>query len=643
MFNQLDRQTNKIKKTYFKKYILVAGVVSLFSTATYANNTWSLLGDLNTPRNDHSSTTLTNGQVLVTGGTSDSVVLKSSEILDTSTSIWSIESNMNQSRQNHAAILLDDGRVLVAGGQSDVSELSSVEIFNPLSRSWSIVSSMSTPRVGALITKLQDGRILISSGRYNGVLLNSAEIYNPASNTWSSTGTMISDATHTNAAILLNDGRVFIKGDAGYTNGPDVATSAQAPETPVKLPQTFNPAQNSWSAISPMNTPKRGGTAIKLNDGTVLAVGGDKFNHDGFGYPVFTCNVPSEIYHPDSNSWTITGTRVSQRDASKVALLPDGKVLAFGPGLASSGGYGCGSDDRLTEIFDPSTGSWSVTDSAVLRHNNGGAVSSLIDGKVLSIGAGTDPAVVEIYTQSGPSPISPPRSEVTHIADIDSISREHNNYPYLTWSAIVTFTVRDQNNNLVKGAMISAFGSTAQTVADVCETDISGQCSIESGGSTSSSMSMWVSNITKPLTTYDALLNTDPDGDSDGTKITTLRGDGPTIATSNVHIGDLDGTVVNINSKRWKSGITITAHNIFDETKSNATVYGQWSGSVSGNTSCTTDINGVCKVLSDSMRSSSSVATFTVTNIVHSTDPYDATLNADPDSDSNGTVITVSK
>ena len=154
---------------------------------------------------------------------------------------------------------------------------------------------------------------------------------------------------------------------------------------------------------------------------------------------------------------------------------------------------------------------------------------------------------------------------------------------------------------------------------------------------------MWVTNITKPLTTYDALLNSDPDGDSDGTKITTLRGNGPTVSTSNVHIGDLDGTVVNINSKRWQSEITITTHNIFNETKRNATVHGQWSGSVSGSASCTTDISGTCKVLSDRMRSSSSVATFTVTDIVHSTDLYDATLNNDPDNDSDGTVISVTK
>lgn len=642
MIRKSNKNPYKRNNLLFKTFILMTSVISLYSTSSYANNTWTLLGDLNTSRNYHSSTTLPNGKVLVTGGTNNSITLNSTELLDLNTSTWSLQASMNENRKNHVAILLDDSRVLIAGGENDTSELSSVEIYDPLTTTWTTAANMSSARVNALITKLQDGRILVSSGHTNNALLNNAEIYNPASNTWSSTGTMVSDATHTNAAVLLNDGRVFIKGDAGYTNGPNVDPFTPIPpETPVKLPQIFNPVENSWSAVSPMNTPKRGGTSIKLNDGTVLVVGGDKFNHDGFGYPVFTCNVPSEIYHPDSDTWTITGTRVSQRDASKVALLPDGKVLAFGPGLVFAGGYGCASDGRSTEIYDTSTGNWSITDSAALRHNNGGAVSTLIDGKVLSIGAGTDPAVVEVYTQSGPSPISPPRSEVTHIADIDSIVVEHNNFPSSTWSAIVTFTVRDQNNNLVKGARVSAFTSTGQSVADVCETNVSGECSIESGGYISSSAPMWVTNITKPLTTYDALLNTDPDDDSDGTIIITYRSGSPIVPPTNVHIGDLDAAIVNLKSKRWKSEVTITVHNIFGEVTKNATVHGQWSGSVSSGTGCTTGINGTCNVLSDSIRSAkNSTATFTVTDILH-VSPYDATQNNDPDNDSDGTVITL--
>ena len=650
MNKRQNNRSNKNIKFLFKTFVLMTSIISLYSTSSYANNTWTLLGDLNTKRNHHSSTVLMNGKVFVTGGTkyvitdgtNNLITLNSTEILDINTSTWSLQASMNENRKNHVAMLLDDGRVFITGGENDTSELSSAEIYDPLTTTWTTVANMSSARVNALITKLQDGRILVSSGHENNALLNSAEIYNPASNTWSSTGTMLSDATHTNAAVLLDDGRVFIKGDAGYTKGPGVDPSTYVPETPVKLPQVFNPTQNTWSAVSPMNTPKRGGTSIKLNDGNVLIVGGDIFYHDGFGYPLFTCDVPAEIYHPTTDTWTVTGTMVNKYDASKVSLLPDGNILAFGASINTSG-YSCSADGRRAEIYDTSTGTWSVTDTAALRHNNGGAVSTLIDGKVLSIGAGTDPAVVEVYTQSGPSPISPPRAEVTHISDIDSISREHDNFPSLTWSAIVTFTVRDQNNNIVKSARVSAFTSTAQSVAHVCETNASGQCSIESGGYTSSSASMWVTNITKPLTTYDALLNSDPDGDSDGTKITTLRGNGPTVSTSNVHIGDLDGTVVNINSKRWQSEITITTHNIFNETKRNATVHGQWSGSVSGSASCTTDISGTCKVLSDRMRSSSSVATFTVTDIVHSTDLYDATLNNDPDNDSDGTVISVTK
>ncbi|MCP4362251.1 MAG: hypothetical protein GY796_29950 [Chloroflexi bacterium] len=633
---------------HFSLAILSIFLLLGFSSTLYAstNNTWTFVGDLQTPRAYHSATTFNDNQVLVAGGDMDGTILNSAETFDLNTSLWTLTASMNQARKNHADVLLDDGTVLVAGGIGATSELVSAEIYDPVSASWTVVASMNQSRVNAIVTKLQDGRVLVSGGTAGGVGLTSAEIYDPVTDIWAPTGAMPSDAVHTNAGVLLNDGRVFIKGHAGFIN--EGVGTLPAEESPTKLPQIYDPQTNTWSEGSPMNTLKLGGTSILLDNGNVLVVGGETFLHDYWGFPYFTCDAPSEIYNPNTDTWTVTGAlNTSLLNPSKVALLPDGSVLAFGPSAFDFDHFSaCGFDNGETEIYDPITGSWSVTDTAITDRNFGGAFASLADGKVLTIGGGSLPEIVEIFTPSGDSPISPPRSEVLHIGDIDGESVELNNPPYYGWSAIATFTVLDQNDQPVQGAEVSSFSSTGQTSPDVCTTDALGQCSV---GHNKQSFSyndriIWVTDVTLPLTTYDPAANTDPDGDSDGTTIVIPRGDGPDIPDpTTVHVSDLDGSSVFVTNSRWRATTSITIVDQDGVVQSNATISGNWSGGTSGSGSCTTDGNGNCQIESNRIRKKFSSATFTVTNVVKSDFDYDSLLNSDPDGDSNGTAITILK
>lgn len=636
---------NEERKLFIRRlyYVVTLFILLGFISPLYANNTWSLAGDLKNPRSNHTATTLNSTQVLVTGGDLDSVLLNSAEIFNLNTNSWSLTSSMNHKRQNHVAVLLDDGRVLIAGGSGASADLASAELFDPVTSTWSMAASMSRPRVNALVTKLQNGTILVGGGNSNGTGLTSAEIYDPVTDAWTSTGAMSSDTVHTNAAVLLNDGRVFIKGHAGYINGPFVDINPDDPfypeESATKLPQIFDPTSNSWSEASPMNTPKLGGTSILLSNGNVLVVGGDVFQEMYWGYPYFHCNSAAETYDPSSDTWTDTGTQVtSSLNPSKVSLLPDGKVLAFGASIYQNLYSACGSDNGQTVIYDPNDGTWSVTDSATTRHTQG-AFSSLSDGKVLTIGGGSQPGIVEIYTPSGPSPEPPPRSEILHVGDIDGQSVEHNNFPTFNWSAIATFTILDENGQPVEGANVYSISSSAQTTPDVCITDVLGQCSHEDVSPFDADRTITITNATKSLMTYDATANTDPDGDSDGTTIVIQRGEGPPPPT--IHVSDLDGSSEKKGKRNWKASVSIEILNWNDDPENFVEVSGFWSGGVTGTASCTTVTNGICTVISD--RTSGSSVTFTVTDAVDSNFVYDSTLNSDPDGDSNGTSITVVK
>jgi len=115
----------------------------------------------------------------------------------------------------------------------------------------------------------------------------------------------------------------------------------------------------------------------------------------------------------------------------------------------------------------------------------------------------------------------------------------------------------------------------------------------------------------------------------------------PPPSGSSVHIGDLDATRINQGST-WQARITITSHDVNHAAQSGAVVYATWSGGYSGAVSCITNSSGQCNLTTASMRKKVGSVTLTITS-VQAADTYEAGDNHDPDSDSNGTVITVFK
>ncbi len=69
---------------------------------------------------------------------------------------------------------------------------------------------------------------------------------------------------------------------------------------------------------------------------------------------------------------------------------------------------------------------------------------------------------------------------------------------------------------------------------------------------------------------------------------------------------------------------------------------GKWSYSTS-TVSCTTDSAGKCSITSGRISKNTSSVSFAVGSLSKSGGTYDATENHDPDSDSTGTSITVTR
>ena len=115
--------------------------------------------------------------------------------------------------------------------------------------------------------------------------------------------------------------------------------------------------------------------------------------------------------------------------------------------------------------------------------------------------------------------------------------------------------------------------------------------------------------------------------------------------SSDIHVGDLDGASEKLSQGYWKATVTIEVHDGSGGAVVGAEVTGTFTqnGDAVDPPNCTTDATGTSQIDSGQLPNKSGKATFTVDNVTHATLTYDGTANNDPDGDSDGTSIALSK
>ena len=111
---------------------------------------------------------LANGKVLVAGGFSGiyGPTESSAEIYDPDNGTWTAAASMSAPRGGHSASLLSDGRVLVTGGSESGyfgGGPKTAELYDPITDSWSPAGTMNSPRDLPTATLLPDGKVLVEA------------------------------------------------------------------------------------------------------------------------------------------------------------------------------------------------------------------------------------------------------------------------------------------------------------------------------------------------------------------------------------------------------------------------------------------------------------------------------------------------
>jgi hypothetical protein len=294
----------------------------------------------------HLATTLADGRVLITGGTTNNLfsgVSRTAELFDPQIESFSLAGPMSVARINHTATLLTNGFVLVAGGNTASGATNVLEVFDPTNEVFLPAVSLSLARVGHSATLLADGRVMLAGGDATSRMV---EIYDPSDGSVTPTGEMqIPRSGH--VAALLPGGRVLLVG--GSVTNP---FSAEIHDPQIGLSSTVGSLVTNHSSLA----------GVALRDGRVLIFGG----------------TSAELFDPTTEVFSLAGPQLEARVHGRLTLLNDGRVLVSGGG--NGNGY-----MASTEVFNPATDAFAAgppMTRARIEHS----AALLQDGRVLLAG-----------------------------------------------------------------------------------------------------------------------------------------------------------------------------------------------------------------------------------------------------------------
>jgi hypothetical protein len=168
-------------------------------------------------------------------------------------------------------------------------------------------------------------------------------------------------------ATLLPSGKVLI---VGGQQGDTILASAEL----------YDPTTGAFTPTGSLAQARTQHTATLLQNGMVLVVGGYNFCCGGSVESLSS----AELYNPATGTFASAGGRLNYGHFDHTAtLLNDGTVLIAGGSYLINGG---GGGDSLSELYDPTTGRFTLTSGQLVTPRSSHTATLLNDGTVVVAG-----------------------------------------------------------------------------------------------------------------------------------------------------------------------------------------------------------------------------------------------------------------
>ena len=203
--------------------------------------------------------------------------------------------------------------------------------FDPITNTWKDISSVNAPQERTSHTAIWTGnKMIIWGGISSNVNLNTGGTYNPVTDTWSATSTVNAPFGRRDHVAVWTGTEMIVWGGL-YSVGPAV----QSTNTGAR----YNPATDTWTAISTVNAPSTGSQAVWT----------------GIEMIVWDGSVGGR-YNPSTDTWrSISSVNVPVPRSDFTAVWTGTEMIVWG------GWTGLGS--LVTDTggrYNPATDSWNT-------------------------------------------------------------------------------------------------------------------------------------------------------------------------------------------------------------------------------------------------------------------------------------------